>query len=142
MFSPMMSTSWSLWPPIIVNSTPVFFTSATFVCGFWNRFFYFKSTRETCAHVYFFPNLSSKNLNALAMRIMYHKTDQTSFLYGLTRPALGQCDPMLRLKIFLKKVSLSQPSFRAYRYTESENNKKKKLLLGHDDDGTNSRIIY
>ena len=51
---------------------------------------------------------------------------------------LGWCDSMLRLKIFLQKVSLSQPSFRAY--IERENNKKKKLLLGHDDDGTNSRI--
>ena len=117
MISPMMSSSWSLLPAITVNSTPVFFTSATFVCGFWNTFFYFKSTRETCAHVYFFPSLKylrSKNLNALAMRIMYHKTDQTSFLYGLTRPALGQCDSMLRLKLFLKKGSSSQPSFRVF----------------------------
>merc|ERR1712238_192852 len=120
----------------MVNSTPVFFTSATFVCGFWNNFFYFKSTREACANVYFFPSLSSKNLNALAMRIMYHQTDNASILYGLSRPSLGRCDSMLRLKIFLKKVGLSQPSFRAYR---SENNKKKKLLL-HDDDGTNNRI--
>ena len=72
------------------------------------------------------------------MRIMYHKTDQTSFLYGLTgliRPALSRCDSMLRLKLFLKKGSLSQPSFRAYRYIESEDNKKKKLLLLLDDDG-------
>merc|ERR1712238_132501 len=120
----------------MVNSTPVFFTSATFVCGFWNNFFYFKSTREACANVYFFPSLSSKNLNALAMRIMYHQTDNASILYGLSRPSLGRCDSMLRLKIFLKKVGLSQPSFRAYR---SENNKKKKLLL-LDDDGTNNRI--
>jgi len=70
------------------------------------------------------------------MRIMYHQTDNASILYGLSRPSLGRCDSMLRLKIFLKKVGLSQPSFRAYR---SENNKKKKLLL-HDDDGTNNRI--
>ena len=111
----------------MVNSTPVFFTSTTFVCGFWNIFFYFKSTRETCAHVYFFPSLFSKNLNGLAMRIMYHKTDQTSFLYGLTRPALGQCDFLRRLKLFLEKGSLLQPSF--CEYIESENNKKKKAVV-------------
>jgi len=129
MISPMKSTPWSLLPAIMVNSTTVFFTSATFVCGFWNNLFYFKSTRETCAHVYFFPFLSSKHLNALAMRIMYHKTDQTSFLYGLSRPSLGRRDSMPRLKLFLKKVGLSQPSFSAYRYIRSENNKKKLLLL-------------
>ena len=128
MRTPMLSSSWSLLPAITVNSTPVFFTSATFVCGFWNNYFYFKSTRETCANVYFFPSLSSKNLNALAMRIMYHKTDQTSFLYGLTRPSLGRFGSMPRLKLFLKKVGLSQPSFRAYRYIGSENNKKKAVV--------------
>ena len=45
------------------------------------------------------------------MRIMYHKTDQTSFLYGLTRPSLGRCDPMLRLKLFLKKWVSRSPLF-------------------------------
>mmetsp|Transcript_53411 Transcript_53411/g.60483 ORF Transcript_53411/g.60483 Transcript_53411/m.60483 type:complete len:133 (-) Transcript_53411:73-471(-) len=69
------------------------------------------------------------------MGIMYH---QKSFFYDLTRPYLGQCDPKLRLKLFLKKVGLSQPSFCAY--IESENNKKKKLLLWLDDDGNNSCI--
>ena len=75
MFSPMKSTSWCLSNAIIINSTPVFFTSSTFVCGFWNIFFYFKSTQESCAHVYYFPSISSKYLNALVMRIMYHQTD-------------------------------------------------------------------
>ena len=130
----MKSTSWCLLNAITVNSTTVFFTSATFVCGFWNNLFYFKSTRETCAHVYFFPFLSSKHLNALAMRIMYHQTDQTSFLYGLTRPSLGRFGSMPCLKLLLEKVGLSQPSFRAYRYIGSENNKKKLLLL-LDGDG-------
>ena len=119
MFSPMMSSSWSVLPAIMVNSTPVFFTSSTFGCVFWINF---QGPQETCARFYFCPSLSSKNLNALAMRIMYHKTDQTSFLYGLTRPSLGQCDSMLRLKLFLKKLGLSQPSFCAYRYIGSENN--------------------
>ena len=129
MISPMMSSSWSVLPAIMVNAAPVFFTSSTFGCGFWINF---QGPQETCARFYFFPSISSKHLNALAIRIMYHKTDQTSFLYGLTRPSLGRCDPMLRLKLFLKKVGLSQPSFRAYR---SKNNKKKKLLLLFDDDG-------
>ena len=71
------------------------------------------------------------------MRIMYHQTDQTLILYGLTRPSLGQCDFMRRLKLFLKKMSLSQLLFG--RLSESKSNKKKKLLL-FDDDGTNSRI--
>merc|ERR1719162_2133395 len=44
---------------------------------------------------------------------------------------------MLRLKLFLKKVGLSQPSFRVI--FESEKNKKKKKLLLLDDDG-DSRI--
>ena len=70
------------------------------------------------------------------MRIMYHKTDQTSFLYGLTRPSLGQCDSMLRLKLFLKKVSLSQLLFERSERKKFKN--KKKLLLLVDDDGTNS----
>ena len=123
MFSPMMPTSWFLFPVIMVNSTPVFFTLTTFVCGFWNNFYYFKSTRKTCAYVYYFSSISSKYLNVLAIRIMYHQTDRTSFLYGLTWPSLGQCDFMRRLKLFRKKVSLSQLLFD--RYTESKNNKKK-----------------
>ena len=133
-FSLTMLTSQSLLPPIIANSTPVFSTLATFMCGFCNSFIYFKSTQETCAHVYYFPLISSKYLNALAMYIMYH---QTSYLYKLTRPSLSWCDPMLCQKLFLKKVSLLQLFFD--RYTESKNDKK-KLLLVHDDDGTNSCI--
>ena len=72
------------------------------------------------------------------MRIIYQQTNQTSFLYGLTRPSLGQWDFMRRLKLFLKKVSLLQLFFEK---SDSKNNKKKKLLLVHDDDGTNNRII-
>ena len=117
MFSPMMSTSWCLSNSIIVNSTPVFFTSSTFMCGFWISF---QGSQET-ARFYFFPSiLFSKYLNAPA-RLMYHKK---SFVYGLTRPSLGQCDPKLRLKLFLKKVSLSQPSFRVF-----ESKKKKKAVV-------------
>mmetsp|Transcript_3715 Transcript_3715/g.4124 ORF Transcript_3715/g.4124 Transcript_3715/m.4124 type:complete len:188 (+) Transcript_3715:158-721(+) len=129
MFSPMMSSSWSVLPTIMVNSTPFFFTSATFVCGFWNNFYYFKSTQETCATVYYLPLFSSsKYLNALA-RLMYQSR---LFQHGLIRPI----DFISRLKIFLKKVSLPQLLFER---SESKNNKK-KLLLVHDDDGTNSRI--
>mmetsp|Transcript_53410 Transcript_53410/g.60481 ORF Transcript_53410/g.60481 Transcript_53410/m.60481 type:complete len:126 (-) Transcript_53410:73-450(-) len=62
---------------------------------------------------------------------MYH---QKSFFYDLTRPYLGQCDPKLRLKLFLKKVGFSQPSFLVF---ESENNKKLLLL---DETGINSCI--
>ena len=65
------------------------------------------------------------------MRIMYHKK---SFLYGLTKPYLGQCDFMLDLKSFLKKVSLLQLPFD--RLLESNN--LKKLLSLVDDDSTNS----
>jgi len=134
MFSPMMSSSWSVLPAIMVNSAPVFFTSSTFACGFWINF---QGPQETCARFYFFPSIYFKNLHALA-RLTYHKTDQTSFSYGLIRPYLGRCDSMLRLKLFLKKVGLSQPSFRVI--FEREKNKKKKLLLLLDDDGTNNRI--
>ena len=115
-----------------------FFHFVNFRMWFLEYFFYFKSTQETCTYVYYFPLISSMYLNALAMCIMYHQTDQSSFLYGLTRPSLGQCDFMRPLELILKKVSLSQLLFD--RYIESENNKKKKSLLGHDDDGTNSRI--
>ena len=66
------------------------------------------------------------------MRIMYH---QKSFLYDLTRPYLGRCDVMLRLKLFLKKVSFSQLLFDRLL---GRNIKEKKLLLLVDDDGTNS----
>ena len=48
----------------------------------------------------------------------------------LTRPYLGQCDSMLRLKLFLRKGSLSQPSF-----CVNIEDKKKTLLLLFDNDG-------
>ena len=116
MISPMMSTSWFLLPTIMVNSTPVFFTSATFVCGFWNNFYYFKSTWETCAIVYYLPLFSSsKYLNALA-RLMYQSR---LFQHGLIRPI----DFISRLKIFLKKVSLLQLLFG--RLSQSKSNKRK-----------------
>ena len=129
MISPMMSSSWSLLPAITVNSTPVFFTSATFVCGFWNNFYFFKSTQETCATIYYFPLFSSsKYLNALA-RLMYQSR---LFQHGLIRPT----EFLSCLKIFLKKVSLSQLLFD--RLSTESNNETKLLLL--DDDGTNSCI--
>ena len=124
MFFPIKSTSWCLSNAITVISTLVFFTSTTFVCGFWINF---QGPQETCARFYFFPSIYFKNLHALAMRTKYHKK---IFLYDLTRPSLGQCDSMLRLKLFLKKVSLLQASFCVF---ESENNKKKKLLLDGND---------
>ena len=107
MFSPTMSTSWSLLPPIIINSTPAFSPLSTFVCGFWNNFYYFKkSTREIARFQFFSSYSASKYLNALS-RLMYHKK---SFVNDLTRPYLGQCDFMLRLKLFLKKW-VSRSSF-------------------------------
>ena len=65
---------------------------------------------------------------------MYHKK---AFVINLTRPYLGQCDFMRRLKLFPKKGSLLQLLF--WKLSESTKNKNKKLLL-FDDDGTNSHI--
>ena len=56
------------------------------------------------------------------MRFIYH---QKLFLYDLTRPYLGQCDPMRCLKLFLKKVSILQLLLEK----SLESNKEKNIVI-------------
>ena len=119
MFSPIMSTSWFLLPSIMVNSTPVFSPSSTFMCGFWINF---QGSQEIRARVQYLKIelvrcsvSSSKHLNALARTI-----------FGLTRSFFGRCDLLYCLKILLKKGSSSQ--LLLDRFCE-DNDEKTSLML-------------
>jgi len=79
-----------------------FFSRRQLSCVVFGIFVSISRAHKKPARNFIFLFLSaSKYLNTLAMGIMYH---QKSFLYGLTRPSLGQCDFMRRLKLFLKKI--------------------------------------
>ena len=114
----MMSTPWSLFPPFIVNSTPVFsgWQLSSVVFGIISR-----GNNKKLTVSFFLSPSATKYLHVLVC-LIYHKK---SFVYGLTSPSHGRCDLMCRLKLFLKKASLLSQLL----FDRSGNNNEKQAIV-------------